>query len=243
MPLRLPRSPHRWNVSPAEAIAVQRELASRIRQTPNAGPFRWIAGVDAAFIDDGRTCLAAVVLWDRDNRTVVEQHLASDVVRFPYIPGLLSFREVPAVLLALRRLSRRPDLLLCDGQGRAHPRCFGLACHLGLVTRWPAVGCAKSRLVGTHDPPGTEPGSRVPLRVDDELVGQVLRTRSRSRPVFVSVGHGLDLPTAVQVVWDCLEGHRLPEPTWLADRLVSGRAREIRRATPEHRRPAEGLPG
>ena len=174
-----------------------------------------------AFSKDGARCIAGVVLWDTVDRSVVEEHVATRRVSFPYVPGLLSFREAPAVLLALRKLGRTPDALMCDGHGFAHPRRFGLACHLGTLVGVPTLGCAKSRLVGEHDEPRARRGSKAPLTHRGELIGTVLRTRDRVKPVFVSVGHRIDLATAERVVLECGDGFRLPEPTRRADRLVA----------------------
>jgi deoxyribonuclease V len=217
----IPRAPHSWRLSPAAAIRVQRELAGRIATASAPGPFRWIAGLDAAFSPDGRECIAGVVLWDRPTGSVIEQHTARRPLRFPYVPGLLSFREVPALLAALRKLRQRPDVLMCDGQGRAHPRRFGLACHLGLLCGLPSIGCAKSRLIGTHHEPGLRRGSRASLTDRGELIGEVLRTQPGVRPLYVSVGHGLSLEQCRGLVLECATRFRLPEPTRLADRLVA----------------------
>lgn len=224
--MKIPAAPHRWSLSPRAAVAAQRSLAARVRQAPPGGELRFVAGLDAAVSADGCLCLAAVVLWDLWEQRAVEQHLASRRLRFPYVPGLLSFREAPALMAALRRLRRRPDVLLCDGQGLAHPRRFGIACHVGVICDLPALGCAKSRLIGEHDEPARVRGARAPLRDRGEIIGSVLRTQEGARPVFVSVGHRMDLPAAEQLVLACAIQHRLPEPTRLADRLV-GFARRV----------------
>src|SRR5262245_53127023 len=151
----IPRAPHRWSVSPRQASAIQRRLAARVRQVPLAGTPRVVAGLDAAFSRDGLNCLAAVVVWDLCDQTVVEQHVAARPLTFPYVPGLLSFREGPAVLAALRKLHTLPDVLIYDGHGLAHPRRFGIACHVGVILDRPTIGCAKSRLIGTHRAPGS----------------------------------------------------------------------------------------
>ena len=181
---------------------------------------RLIAGLDAAFSIDGAFCLGAVVLWDTVEQRVVEEHVARRRLRFPYVPGLLSFREAPALLAALRRLRTRPDLLMCDGQGLAHPRRFGIACHLGVFCDLPAVGCAKSRLVGEHAEPARARGASVPLLHNLEIIGSVLRTQPGIRPVYVSVGHRIDLDGARAIVLACALRFRLPEPTRLADQLA-----------------------
>ncbi len=219
--MKLPRPLHKWNLSPAQAIALQRELANRVKAVPLNEPVRFIAGLDAAFSRDDKLCFGAVVLWDMLEHRVIEQHTACGKLTFPYVPGLLSFREVPTLLLALRRLEHKPDVLMCDGQGLAHPRRFGLACHLGVLCDMPAIGCAKSRLVGVHAELGRLRSSRVPLLDGTEVIGSVLRTQSCVRPVYVSVGHKIDLASAEQIVLACATRSRLPEPTRLADRLVS----------------------
>ncbi len=208
---------HSWNLTPSQAIALQRKLAGRVRVAPLPAGVRFIAGLDAAFSRE--ECVAAVVLWALERREVVEQHVARAPLCFPYIPGLLSFREAPALLAVLEQLKRRPDVLLCDGQGLAHPRRFGIACHLGVLTGLPAVGCAKSRLVGQHRMPGLRRGSTAVLMNHGERIGTVLRTQNGVRPLFVSVGHLADLPSAEALVLRCAVRYRLPEPTRLADHL------------------------
>lgn len=165
--------------------------------------------------------MAAAVAWSVRERRVIEERVARRPLTFPYVPGLLSFREAPAVLAALSELTAPVDALLCDGHGIAHPRRFGLACHVGVLTGTPAIGCAKSVLVGQHGEVGPSRGLRVPLEHRDERVGTVLRTRDRVRPVFVSIGHRMDLPTAEALVLACAIGFRLPEPIRRADRRVS----------------------
>ena len=219
--MKIDRPPHRWSVSPAKAITIQKRLAPRVRQAPLKRAVRLVGGTDLAFSPDGSQCIAAVVLWDIKHRSVVEQHVATSKVAFPYVPGLLSFREGPAVLAALRKLKREPDVLMCDGHGLAHPRRFGLACHIGVIASLPAIGCGKSRLIGEHRPPAPKRGSKTTLTDDGDLIGTVLRTRSGVKPVYVSVGHLITLPQAVTVVLACATRYRLPEPTRLADHLVA----------------------
>jgi deoxyribonuclease V len=179
-----------------------------------------VAGLDVAFAPGGGRCVAAAVVWDLRDQQIVEEQVAWRKTSFPYVPGLLSFREVPVLLAALRKLRHCPDVLMCDGQGRAHPRRFGIACHVGLIADVASVGCAKSRLIGVHAEPGSEVGSRQPLVHDGEHVGYVLRTRRGCRPLFVSAGHRLSLEAACALVIECCAGHWIPEPTRLADRLV-----------------------
>jgi deoxyribonuclease V len=227
--MRIPRVPHRWQLSPRQAVAVQRLLAAGVRFDKPAHPLRFVAGLDAALSPDSAHCLAGVVLWDSETGRTLEEHIARRPLRFPYIPGLLSFREAPALLAALRQLKHAPDVLMCDGQGWAHPRRFGIACHVGVICDLPALGCAKSRLVGDAVEPGTHRGDTAPLREGSVILGEVVRTRSGVKPLYVSVGHRLDQATARALVLRCATDHRLPEPTRLADRLVA-RAREAARA-------------
>lgn len=220
--MRIRRAPHSWRLSPRRAVEVQRALAGRVvRFRGRCGPLQLVAGLDAAFSRDGRECVAAAVLWDVIAQRVEEQHVAARRVWFPYVPGLLSFREGPALLAALRKLKRVPEVLMCDGQGLAHPRRFGLACHLGVITDLPAIGCAKSRLLGWAEELGAARGANAPLVHEGEVVGLVLRTRTGVKPVYVSIGHRTDLASAAEVVLACAVRHRLPEPTRLADRLVA----------------------
>ena len=225
--MKIPPTPHRWDVSPKQAVAIQGALAGRVCSPPLRGAVRLAAGVDMAISPDGERCVAGVVLWDMKARTVCEAQLAWCALTFPYVPGLLSFREAPAVLAALRRLEREPDVILCDGQGYAHPRRFGIACHLGVILDRPTIGCAKSRLVGDYAEPAPGRGARAALTAGGERIGTVLRTRDGVKPVYVSVGHRIDLDGAVRIVLRCGGGYRVPEPTRLADRLVARARREM----------------
>lgn len=225
--MRLPKPLHSWNLTPAAAVALQRELAGRVVLEPFAGEPRLIAGCDAAFTTDD--CVAGVVVWDARSGGVVEERVAVDPVRLPYIPGLLSFREAPALLRAVRLLDSDPDVWIFDGQGLAHPRRLGLACHMGLWLDRPTLGCGKSRLVGEHREPGPRRGAAVQLRHGGEVVGRVVRTRAGVRPVFVSPGVHMDVASAERIVLQCAVRYRLPEPTRLADRLVARAKKEISR--------------
>lgn len=211
---------HAWPRTPAAARALQARLASqvRLRAIPNVPLLA--AGVDCAFSPDGTRIVAAVVLLDRDFRTL-EQHVCWRACRFPYVPGLLSFREVPAILAALARLRGSPDVVLCDAQGLAHPRRCGLACHLGLWLDRPTIGCAKSRLCGTCVAVGVERGSTAGLFDGDERIGSVLRTRRAVRPLYVSPGHLCDVESAERVTLAWTDRYRLPEPTRRAHALVT----------------------
>lgn len=213
---------HRWDVSPDEAIEIQKRLSAEISLTERVEPIaldqiHTVAGVDASYREIGR---AAIAVFSFPDLTLIEQVTATREVTFPYIPGLLSFREGPVVLAAFERLRIQPDLLLFDGQGYAHPRRLGLARHLGAYLDRPSIGCAKSRLTGTYEEPGPEPGAWSPLMNRGEEIGRVVRTRARTRPLFVSVGYRITLPLAVAVVLRCTRGYRLPEPTRIADRLT-----------------------
>jgi deoxyribonuclease V len=215
------RALHRWPRTPRSAIALQRQLAPLVRLTRVTRAARLLAGTDVAFSRDGTQVIAGVVVWDRRINTVVEQCLARVPCRFPYVPGLLSFRELPGVLAAIRKLKLVPDVLLCDAQGLAHPRRLGLACHLGLWIELPTVGCAKSRLCGDYDEPASARGSQTKLWHNGEHVGSVLRTRENVKPLFVSPGHLCDHNTAVRFTLAATTRYRLPEPTRLAHQLVT----------------------
>jgi deoxyribonuclease V len=212
---------HRWPRSPRAAVALQRELAPRVCLTPIAGLPVLIAGADVAFSREGRDAIAGVVLWDREEQVVVETRVARVRCGFPCVPGLLSFRELPGVLAAFRKLRNEPDAVLCDTQGLAHPRRFGLACHLGLWLGLPTVGCAKSRLCGESHEPAVAKGKYSRLMLDEEQVGVVLRTRKNVKPLFVSPGHLCDHADAVRLTLATTTRYRLPEPTRLAHQLVT----------------------
>lgn len=183
---------------------------------------RRVAGVDVGFPGGRGITRAAVAVLDFPDLTPRDQAVAHCPTRFPYIPGLLSFREVPAVLEALQNLRVLPDLILCDGQGIAHPRRFGIACHLGVLLNMPTIGVAKSRLIGRHDELPPEKGAWVPLQDGEECIGAVLRTRSNVSPLYISIGHRVSLPTAIDYVLRCTTRYRLPETTRAAHRLASG---------------------
>jgi len=210
---------HPWDVGTEEALAIQRRLRPLVRQESSLAldDIRTVAGVDVSYGEVGR---AAVVVLSFPELEVLEEVAIEGAARFPYIPGLLSFREGPLALAALERVQTRPDVLMFDGQGYAHPRRLGLASHLGVYLDMPSIGVAKSRLVGTYTEPGPNIGDRSPLVHRGEVVGVALRTKPRTNPLFVSAGHKLDLETAVAVVLRSLRGYRLPEPTRLADKLT-----------------------
>jgi deoxyribonuclease V len=213
---------HDWPATAAVAVALQRRLAGRVDvSAPPPHPVRLVAGCDISYDIGSPTLYAAVVVVELPSLAVVERTVVRALAKFPYVPGLLSFREAPPILDGFARLRTPPDAVMLDGQGVAHPRRFGLACHLGLWLDRPCLGCAKSRLVGTHAEPGPAAGDATPLLVDGEEVGAVVRSAARAKPVFVSPGHRLDLGTAVAVVRATLSGYRHPVPTRLAHMLAN----------------------
>ncbi len=210
---------HRWDLTPAEAIKLQRELASRGGLEDRIGQVNLVAGADLHFPQKG-IAKAAVVVLSYPGLQIVESQVAEGEAAFPYIPGLLAFRESPLVLEAFSRVSRSPDLLLVDGQGIAHPRRMGLACHLGIYLDIPSIGYAKSRLYGRHTEPGLEKGSWADLVGDNQIIGSVLRTKSGIRPLYVSPGHLVGIEAARDWTLKCCRGYRVPEPTRLAHQLA-----------------------
>ena len=212
---------HAWDVTVQEAIAIQQELRREVVTTDDFGPIANVAGVDAGFEASGTVTRAAVAVLSFPTLALHDQSIARVPTSFPYVPGLLSFREVPAILEALATLGTRPDLLLCDGHGYTHPRRLGLACHLGLLADIPAIGVAKSHFIGRHDPLPDEQGAWQPLYDQNEVVGAVVRTRANTRPIYVSIGHRISLESAIEYVLRCTSGYRLPETTRFAHRLAS----------------------
>lgn len=216
MPARYP-----YYITPAAARAEQERLRHRIIRRGNPRRVRFVAGVDCAFPENGLVTRGAVAVLSWPDLELVEKAVLERPTDFPYVPGFLSFREVPTLLAALATLKTRPDLLLCDGQGFAHPRRLGFASHLGLAAGIPSIGVAKSRLIGTHRTPAKKTGSRTPLMDGTEIIGAVLRTRDGVAPLFVSSGHKIGLEPAVNWVLACCRGYRLPETTRWADGLAS----------------------
>ena len=214
---------HSWDLSPAEARELQGRLAPCVVREDRAGTIRRVARVDVGFEAGGLITRAAVSVWSWPDLAPVEDVRARRATTFPYVPGLLSFRELPAVLEALEQLSALPDLFLCDGQGIAHPRRLGIAAHLGVLTDLPAIGVGKSHLIGTHAPVPVHRGAWRELCDGDEVIGAVLRTRARVKPVYVSIGHRVSLATALDVVLQAAPRYRLPEPIRRADGLASRR--------------------
>lgn len=218
---------HEWNLTPAAAVEVQRRLRDQIRLENRLRDVRTIGGADISFNRFSKVVYAGLVVLALPELEIIDSLAIRTTVDFPYIPGLLSFREAPPLLEAWEKLSRRPDLLMLDGHGIAHPRRFGIASHLGLLLDLPTIGCAKTRLVGHYADPAPEPGSHSPLlhRVagssDEEVIGAVLRTRRNSTPIFVSPGHLIDLDTALHLVRQTITRYRQPEPTRQAHLLVN----------------------
>lgn len=227
------QSLHPWDVDPRTAVGIQRDLAARVVARDEVAPEpRFVAGVDLSPPDTSGEATAAAVLMELPALSIVEVRLHRGRPAFPYVPGLLSFREAPLVLGALAMLSVAPDAILVDGQGMAHPRRFGLACHLGLFTDTPTIGCAKSILCGR--PQGSlepERGSHAPLVDRGEVVGAAVRTRASVTPIYVSVGHRTSLERAVELTLACCKGYRMPEPTRLAHLAAAGRIEPVGAAT------------
>ncbi|MCP4257182.1 MAG: endonuclease V [Planctomycetes bacterium] len=219
---------HSWNLSYSQARDCQKALASKVQFTPLKKPTKLIAGIDCAFSRDGKNIIAAVVVLIRPDFTLVETTYAVSKVTFPYIPGLLSFREAPVCITAVEKLKSKPDVFIIDGQGIAHPRRLGLAAHLGLFFDKSTIGCAKSRLTGVYKEPGLQKGTHALLKdkkgtpsTQFETIGAVLRTRTNVKPVFVSVGNKCLLKDAIEITLACVVKYRLPEPTRLAHQFVS----------------------
>lgn len=221
-----------WPTTAEEALALQDRLRPLVDTTgPGPREVRRVAGLDVAYAEDSDRLAAAVVVLDARTLAVLERSVVLGRARFPYVPGLFAFRELPSLVAALDGLGTPPDLLVCDGQGLAHPRRFGLACHLGVHTGIPSIGVGKTAFVGTYDPPATARGSVSDLVLDGEVVGAVLRTRPGVKPVFVSVGHGLDLATACRHVLNLTPEYRLPETTRQADNACRTALKQARTAT------------
>jgi deoxyribonuclease V len=208
-------------LTPADARALQADLAGQVERADRFGPITLVAGIDVGFEQGGRLTRAAVAVLRLADLEPVDQAIARRPTAFPYVPGLLSFREIPAVLDALATLRTMPQMLVCDGQGLAHPRRFGLASHLGWILDTPCIGVAKSRLTGSFVPPAQARGATTPLLDGDETIGVVLRSRAGVSPVFVSTGHRVGLDSAVTLAMACTRRYRLPETTRHAHRLAS----------------------
>jgi deoxyribonuclease V len=215
---------HPWPSTVEEATEIQETLRNQVITTDQFNtPIQYVAGVDMGFLEDGTMCRAAVAVLSFPDLQVVETSLAYRPTSFPYIPGFLSFREIPAILDALEKIKNIPDIILCDGQGIAHPRRLGIACHLGVLVDIPTIGVAKSLLIGNHAELPEVRGSWQPLIHKGETVGAVLRSRTGVKPLYVSSGHRISLPTAIDYVLRCTPKYRLPETTRIADKLASDR--------------------
>ncbi len=221
------RALHSWDVTPEEARQFQNELRSQVVQTDRFGTINTVAGVDIGLKKD--IALASVVVLSFPELQVVDSVVTESPVRFPYIPGLLSFREIPPLLTAFAELQTEPDLVIVDGQGIAHPRRFGLASHLGLILNKPTIGCAKSRLWGRYEEPDSEQGAYTYLTDKGEVIGAAVRTRANVRVVYVSIGHRISLDSARMWVLACCQGYRLPETTRYAHNAASGKTSRIHR--------------
>jgi deoxyribonuclease V len=228
------RKLHDWDVSPAQAVELQKRLRSQVRLQPLNSPVRFVAGCDISFNKFSDAIYAGIVVLELPGLEVIDRAGVATQTDFPYIPGLLSFRETPALLEAWEKLTVAPDVVMLDGQGLAHPRRFGIACHVGLLTGAPSLGCAKTVLVGKYDEPGERAGSYSLMVHKGETVGAAVRTRDRVSPVYISPGHLIDLPGAIDVALRCVRGYpdkpkyRIPEPTRLAHLMVNA----LRRGEP-----------
>jgi deoxyribonuclease V len=225
---------HDWNLSYSQAVALQKQLAEQVQQIGLKNQPKTIAGLDCAFSNDGQRIVAVAVILRAPHAAknpreqpkkfefeLVETAAASQKLTFPYIPGLLSFRESPVCLAAVEKLRIKPDAFMIDGQGIAHPRRLGIAAHLGLFFNKPTIGCAKSRLTGSFEKPAAEKGAYSPLKDKDEIIGAVVRTRTNVAPVFISVGNKCLLKNAIEITLAWTTKYRIPEPTRLAHQLVS----------------------
>jgi deoxyribonuclease V len=221
-----PKLHSRWNLSPRLAMRLQERLRERVVLEDRFDTIRTVAGADLAFDPATSVAFAGVITYRLPELQEIERQMARLKLRFPYVPGLLSFRESPILLAAFARLHTEPDLILIDGHGRAHPRLFGIACHIGVLFDKPTIGCAKSLLVGDYEEPPARAGSASPLIFHNQPVGMVLRTREGVKPIFVTQGHRVSLRTAVRLVSACVDGFRIPKPTREADHYVG----ELRRA-------------
>lgn len=217
--LKLKDGTHAWPATAEEAAIIQDDLRDRTRIRDEFDPISVIAGIDVSYDPASNLTHAFVVLINAETLHPISHVVASTPTRFPYIPGFLSFREIPAILMALAKLKVKPDLLMVDGQGIAHPKGLGIAAHLGVLTDMPSIGVAKSRLVGIYEEPANEKGAMSKLRYHDKVIGTVLRSKMNTKPLFISPGHRVSLETATNIVLKTLTKYRLPEPTRLADKL------------------------
>ena len=216
---------HKWNVSPKEAIEIQKRLKQKVRIEPLQKEVKYIGGADISFNRGESTVYATIVVLRLSDLEEVERSLVVGTIDFPYIPGLLSFREVPILWEAWQQLKQKPDVLVLDGHGIAHNRRFGVASHFGILADVPTIGCAKKIFVGTHQELSEEAGNMVGIYDENELLGAVLRSRSKVKPIYISVGHRITLPDALRIMQQCITKYRLPEPTRQAHLI----ANELRR--------------
>lgn len=215
-------SHHSWKVTCPQATAIQKRLAHRVDRKNRLQTPQWVAGADISLTRESPEAFAGIVVLNARTLEIAEEYFIRGPIDFPYIPGLLSFREAPLLLKLFKKVSPAPQLVFFDGQGIAHPRRLGLASHMGLFLDCPTVGCAKSRLIGTHREPGVKKGCRARLKDDEgQTIGSVVRTRENCKPVFISVGHQIDLETAVRWTLKCTTRYRIPEPTRLAHNRVN----------------------
>lgn len=223
---------HRWDVDPSEAESIQRELAESVEARDRIrGDIRLIAGLDVAYETGGDRVFATVVVMDLASQETIETAVEVGTVTFPYVPGLFSFRELPPLSAALSKLQVSPDLMVCDGQGVAHPRRFGLASHVGVLFDIPTIGCGKSCLIGKYNEPAVDRGSQSPLYVGNDIVGTVVRTRASVKPLFVSVGHRVSLDTASNWILRLADKYRQPEPIRRANQLANEERAKVLEST------------
>jgi deoxyribonuclease V len=215
------QAPHDWNLTPSEAIEIQKRMRSLVKLQPQTNEFKKIAGADLSYNKFSDTIYTGIVVLSLPDLQLIESVGVRSVAKFPYVPGLLSFRETPSLLEAWDKLENRPDVLMLDGHGMAHPRRFGIACHVGILLELPTVGCAKSILVGEHGELAPDAGNQAPLIDRSEQIGVALRTKKNVTPVYVSVGHLIDLPSAIKLVLNSTTKYRQPEPTRQAHLLVN----------------------
>ncbi len=212
---------HPWDITYNEAIDIQKKLSSNVILQPFNSDLKFIAGADVSYSKDDDLFFAGVIVLRFPDMTIVEESIASDKVNFPYIPGLLSFRESPILIKAFEKLNIIPDVVIIDGQGIAHPRGLGIASHIGLLLDIPTIGCAKNILVGHYDEPGSETGDHSAIIFNKKVIGAVLRTKKNVSPVFISPGHKINMSSSIDIVMKTCRGYRLPEPTRQAHLLVN----------------------
>jgi deoxyribonuclease V len=212
---------HKWSVDTKKAKELQKKLQKKIQLKSFNKKIKTVAGCDVSFSRGSNIVYASIVILNYPGMEIIEEQFARDNATFPYIPGYLSFREIPVLIKAFKLIKRAPDIVLCDGQGLAHPRLFGLACHLGLMLDTPAIGCAKSHLVGEFKEPGHTKGNYSSIRYKGKKVGIVLRSRTNVKPIFISPGHKIDIKSSYRITMDCSGKYRIPVPTRLAHIAVN----------------------